>query len=75
MVYDIVNITWFMILTARMHAGSVRVFIQLFGFTSQNGGNVGNAVGIERQKGRAARKRSWDRLRWKRIVFIIRSPC
>ena len=24
----------------------------------QNGGNVGNAIGIERQKGRAARKRS-----------------
>ena len=28
----------------------------------QNGGNVGNAVGIERQKGRAARKRSCQRL-------------
>ena len=38
----------------------------------QNGGNVGNAVGIERQKGRAARKRSWRALaRLKRTVLII----
>ena len=32
----------------------------------QNGGNVENAIGIERQKGRAARKRVWI-LRVKRI--------
>ena len=42
----------------------------------QNGGNVGNAVGIEQQKGGAARKRSWRALaRLKRIVFIICNPC
>jgi len=35
-------------------------------FPRKTGENVGNAVGIERQKGRAARKRVWI-LRVKRV--------